>query len=328
MAISQRRIKRFLFIGPTGVGKSTVINMMFNENAKPSALLQPAGTSEGSAGATACFSTYYCLPDCALTDSIGFGDNRFNKQQTISMLKAVVKNSLVGYNKIYLCVRYGRISDEIRYYIDLLTTMFGKKILKWCTLVFTHCSHEKMTKEKYIEINKSDAYMVGVINAVENVVFGDNAVHENAAVENIFYQARQRFLDDLRRDMKNSNADCYSPQPDNVLEWIRSILNVVMSKSVTEIKSCLQEIQDISSTMSRLMLHQNFTNYYGQCTICLEDMWDKDSAVTKCGHIFHRTCIDKWLEQKLKNCPMCRWSLDGSDSFLTSLYSEENKKKS
>lgn len=325
---TQRRIKRFLFIGPTGVGKSTVINMIFNDNARPTSLLQPSGTSEGSAGATACFSTYYCLPDCALTDSIGFGDNRFNRQETISMLKAVVKNSMVGYNRIYLCVRYGRISDEIRYYIDLLTVIFGKKILKWCTLVFTYCSNEKMTKEKYLELNKTDSYMVSVINAVENVVFGDNAVHENTLVESVFYQNRQRFLDDLRRDMQSSNTDYYSPQPDNVLEWIRSILNVIMSKSVKEIKSGLQEIQDLSVTMSSLMVHQNFANYYGQCTICLDDMWDKGSAVTKCGHIFHRTCIDKWLEQKQKNCPMCRLSSDGSDPFVTSLYSEENKKKS
>ena len=326
--VTQRRIKRFLFVGPTGAGKSTVINMLFNDDARPSSLLQPALTSEGSGGSTACFSTYYSFPDRALTDSIGFGDHRFNKQETISMLQDVVKNSMVGYNKIYLCLRYGRISNDIRYYINLLIVIFGKKILKWCTLIYTHCEDDEMTKEKYLELNQSDTYITDVINAVQNVVFGNNAVHKKSNIESEFFENRKRLLNDLRCDMEKSSMKYYSPQPSNFVEWMRSILEMIVSKSTKEIKTCFQEIQALSGTISCLSMQEKFANYYGRCTICLDDMWDRDSIFTNCSHIFHKTCIDQWLEQKAKNCPICRVSLDRSDAFLTSFYFEDEKKTS
>jgi predicted GTPase len=76
--ITQRRMKRFLFVGPTGVGKSALINILFNDYVKKSSLLQPAGTSAGS---TACFTTYYDFPDYALTDSIGLGTTDLTKER-------------------------------------------------------------------------------------------------------------------------------------------------------------------------------------------------------------------------------------------------------
>lgn len=325
---ARRRIKRFLFIGPTGVGKSTLINILFNDDVRPWSLLQPASTSESSAGVTACFSTYYSIPDCALTDSIGFGDNRFTKKETITMLKAVVKNSMVGYNKIYLCLRYGRVANDIRYYIDLLVAIFGKKILKWCTIIFTNCKHRDMTKESYLAKNQSDSYICGIINDVQNVIFGDNVTDEDPDMEKVCLKKRQALLNALKDDVQNSSTEYYLFSPDNIFEWMRTILDVIMSKSVREIQTYFQEIQVLSGTISTLMINQNFANYYGQCTICFEDMWDKDSIFTTCGHIFHKDCIDRWLKEKAKNCPICRASLDRSDAFLTSLAFEDDKKKS
>ena len=39
------------------------------------------------------------------------------------------------------------------------------------------------------------------------------------------------------------------------------------------------------------------------CTICLDK---PDKAIQlKCGHVFHKECIHKWLP-KNKTCPNCR----------------------
>eukprot|EP00268_Persea_americana_P016337 TRINITY_DN17736_c0_g1_i1.p1 TRINITY_DN17736_c0_g1~~TRINITY_DN17736_c0_g1_i1.p1 ORF type:complete len:167 (+),score=25.15 TRINITY_DN17736_c0_g1_i1:82-582(+) len=50
------------------------------------------------------------------------------------------------------------------------------------------------------------------------------------------------------------------------------------------------------------------------CSICLEEYRDKELLRTlpRCGHNFHHSCIDMWL-QKQSTCPVCRLSLQ--DSF-------------
>ncbi|KAM6600623.1 hypothetical protein CsatA_020232 [Cannabis sativa] len=47
-----------------------------------------------------------------------------------------------------------------------------------------------------------------------------------------------------------------------------------------------------------------------QCTACLEEYRDEDvlRILPYCGHSFHVTCIDIWLQQH-STCPICRTSL-------------------
>ncbi|XAR52280.1 hypothetical protein NMG60_11020257 [Bertholletia excelsa] len=44
-----------------------------------------------------------------------------------------------------------------------------------------------------------------------------------------------------------------------------------------------------------------------QCTVCLSEYHEQDTLriLPSCGHSFHATCIDKWLQQH-STCPVCR----------------------
>ena len=44
-----------------------------------------------------------------------------------------------------------------------------------------------------------------------------------------------------------------------------------------------------------------------KCSICLENIEDNQiiREITKCKHIFHVDCADKWFENNIK-CPNCR----------------------
>ena len=44
------------------------------------------------------------------------------------------------------------------------------------------------------------------------------------------------------------------------------------------------------------------------CSICLVEFEREDlvSLPSKCGHVFHTVCIDKWLERNNFTCPLCR----------------------
>lgn len=47
-----------------------------------------------------------------------------------------------------------------------------------------------------------------------------------------------------------------------------------------------------------------------RCTVCLADYHKEDvlRILPSCGHFFHMTCIDIWLQQH-STCPVCRMSL-------------------
>jgi len=46
------------------------------------------------------------------------------------------------------------------------------------------------------------------------------------------------------------------------------------------------------------------------CTICLEPfIQDETVNETNCGHTFHRQCMETLINNKIKNCPVCRRDL-------------------
>ncbi|KAJ4701175.1 RING/U-box superfamily protein [Melia azedarach] len=56
-----------------------------------------------------------------------------------------------------------------------------------------------------------------------------------------------------------------------------------------------------------------------QCAVCLEDLQDLEEeeeerklTMMPCSHIFHRSCISRWLEEKI-SCPMCRREIQAVD---------------
>jgi E3 ubiquitin-protein ligase RHA2 len=44
------------------------------------------------------------------------------------------------------------------------------------------------------------------------------------------------------------------------------------------------------------------------CNICLENE-GAIVKIAKCGHIFHRSCIEKWLRECKATCPVCHADL-------------------
>lgn len=49
----------------------------------------------------------------------------------------------------------------------------------------------------------------------------------------------------------------------------------------------------------------------GTCSICLEEfgIGHEFLCISKCRHVFHRCCIDAWLEND-RSCPICRYFVD------------------
>ncbi|XP_024520529.1 probable E3 ubiquitin-protein ligase XERICO [Selaginella moellendorffii] len=66
-----------------------------------------------------------------------------------------------------------------------------------------------------------------------------------------------------------------------------------------------------SSPPSSLEFPGENEEHEAQCAVCLCD-FEPSSLVRKlpnCSHVFHRDCLDKWLNHNHTTCPMCRSSL-------------------
>jgi hypothetical protein len=58
------------------------------------------------------------------------------------------------------------------------------------------------------------------------------------------------------------------------------------------------------------------------CVVCLDCIGPGDTVreLRKCGHVFHKECIDPWLAMQAVGrhaCPMCRQQLDGPPACVT-----------
>lgn len=65
------------------------------------------------------------------------------------------------------------------------------------------------------------------------------------------------------------------------------------------------------------------------CSICLMDVCKDDYYYKiKCNHIFHRNCLEKWLEDYNYVCPVCRTELGNSKAHLEINENEEDSDSS
>ncbi|KMZ70998.1 hypothetical protein ZOSMA_18G00950 [Zostera marina] len=66
-----------------------------------------------------------------------------------------------------------------------------------------------------------------------------------------------------------------------------------------------------STALRRLKTTEN-------CVFCLCHITvEEEIRELKCSHVFHRSCLDKWVSHGHLTCPLCRQSLllQGSDQF-------------
>jgi hypothetical protein len=53
------------------------------------------------------------------------------------------------------------------------------------------------------------------------------------------------------------------------------------------------------------------------CSICLNEVKPTRNNAIRCGHIFHKSCIERWKAQGKHTCPVCRKVFDVSQFSVT-----------
>ncbi|GLJ55439.1 hypothetical protein SUGI_1190390 [Cryptomeria japonica] len=78
--------------------------------------------------------------------------------------------------------------------------------------------------------------------------------------------------------------------------------------SISSIPAC--KIRDSLPLSTMASLADGFCEDV-MCAVCLSSI-HKDEKIWRlinCRHIFHRECLDKWIENYQNTCPLCRSSL-------------------
>ncbi|KAD0098659.1 hypothetical protein R6Q59_003931 [Mikania micrantha] len=91
----------------------------------------------------------------------------------------------------------------------------------------------------------------------------------------------------------------------------------------------LNHFQSVSSVLIRELLpvvkFAELVDPPESCVVCLYDFdaGDDIRRLTNCRHVFHRCCLDRWMDHNRKNCPLCRTPFiadDLQDSFNERLW--------
>jgi hypothetical protein len=63
--------------------------------------------------------------------------------------------------------------------------------------------------------------------------------------------------------------------------------------------------------MEKIVIEKDCEDCEDECCICLEKLHLKENILLKlpCSHIFHQSCISKWLLENKDNCPICRFQI-------------------
>ncbi|XVE64572.1 hypothetical protein DITRI_Ditri07aG0111100 [Diplodiscus trichospermus] len=90
----------------------------------------------------------------------------------------------------------------------------------------------------------------------------------------------------------------------------RSLVPVPVEVLTATIKKNLP-ILEYGHFIKRFGDNEQAENHNTVCTVCLESMEKSDEIreLCKCYHVFHKECLDRWVNEGQVTCPLCRCTL-------------------
>ncbi|CAK7334493.1 unnamed protein product [Dovyalis caffra] len=89
---------------------------------------------------------------------------------------------------------------------------------------------------------------------------------------------------------------------------VRSVIGITLKSekpiiSTTQYLNYIEEKNPTISYSEKLMRQQDSM----ECAVCLSEFSEGERVrKLKCKHTYHKDCLDRWLQQCLATCPLCR----------------------
>ncbi|KAA1132956.1 zinc ion binding [Puccinia graminis f. sp. tritici] len=120
-----------------------------------------------------------------------------------------------------------------------------------------------------------------------------------------------RFVDQVDDLLERLERKVAGPLFDVWLYWIRVIDELEESRVLSRRKRriLVEERLDTLSDTTPAALPSNPDGESSDCTVCIDELSNPEKSLIQLpchpSHLFHRDCIQKWLEGHL-GCPICR----------------------
>lgn len=232
-------------IGTTGTGKSTIINMLLNNDFSKDSCISPCSVGESAQSVTKTHSWWVsCKHERMFADTIGFINPDNPDIEICVQLKKLINAIEVGIHCVIIVVKYGRISREERANLETMRALFDESFAKHCVLVLTHYDRGLSEHEKQQAINKwigNDAQLKEFVSLIGNrIILTDNSL---GMYEQVSRPLRQDCLEKLNAIIEVSDEP-FKIAPETVLQvfitCLRKFLEHFMgfeqaSKIITEL---------------------------------------------------------------------------------------------
>ncbi|CAF4173606.1 unnamed protein product, partial [Rotaria sordida] len=179
-----------------------------------------------------------------------------------------------------------------------------------------------MTREKCLEANKEHEQIVNMIQKVNSVIFGNMTTDADSDTDDDEEEKeRSRKKKQKQRNVFMEQMLHMVDHTDNQLltldrhwfEYYWTKFSLFMAYCYEKISGKQNQLSKLYQLSADLKLGASVVIYYDECPICLEliteiNGHEPTACKTKCDHIFHYACLQKWIERQ-GYCPNCNTNL-------------------
>lgn len=292
-----------LVVGQSGVGKSTLTNMLYHQNSHEDCCTSPAVTGGGAAAVTRDAGFFANVQTgWAIVDTIGLGDAERGAIEIVQNMRAFIKGMRTGVHAIVMVMKYGRLSDGERANLALLLCLFRACDVKGRgVLVLTHWEGDIGEEEADLaqwltprpdssqQAQETCKALNDMVNKFATVVLTNNSVDDP------YPDLREKSLKELLDFVECTSRDeTVSLRAVTLWETIMSLWETL--RKMVGIKDKIT-LDDLRRAHDQLIL--------GECPVCMEALNAADTCVTTCSHTFHKVCLARCAVDR-GTCPMCR----------------------
>jgi len=285
--------KRVILIGGTGTGKSTLLNMLFNDDFSKSSCITPAmigNTSMSVTHQTQCHIN--TKSGYLIYDTVGLGDPDLEDDQIVQQLRSFLRAVGIGIDLIIVVARYGRASKEARMNFELINEVFEKKWKENAILVLTHYEEEGTEAENLEKWMKSDPFITKSVEGFKKIILTNNSIGN---LEQYTIESRKKCLENIQNCISSSKGSVF-PIPLGFLEVLERI--VMRYFSIYR-----RKVMALGSIAKRLAGLTDCRMTCGNCSICKNSIHLESLLTTNCNHVYHINC---WNNQQQKvACLVC-----------------------
>lgn len=176
----------------------------------------------------------------------------------------------------------------------VLLLLFLPSILTFCTLATHRYRQSRARREERAPRE--------VVNKVPWVRWGEEGVEKHERANDADQSSREEGSEDLE-------AARFASRP-----WISSIRSYMPYRKSSNASS---SFSTPPMPFSEIAQYKYFSTQK-ECAICLSDFAQGEAVrCLPCQHLLHASCVDPWLLQTKRYCPLCRLPIDAPPTNFT-----------